>query len=75
MPNMIDLSKLSKEQLANLAASAFNTSGDEPKKAAKKGLTYGGVSMAEMLNQFQNSAGAEDMLEQYGRKPEIRWGY
>jgi len=73
MPS-IDLNKLSKEQLANLAASAFNTSGSEGKKE-KKRINFGGVSMADMLSQFQNSAGAEDLLEQYGRKPEIRWGY
>jgi len=74
MANMIDLNKLSKEQLAALASSAFG-GGEEVKKNAKKGPEYGGLGLDEIMAQFQQSGGAENLLEQYGRNPNIRWGY
>jgi hypothetical protein len=69
----LDLSKLSKKQLEQLAASAFagKAVGDE---GAKKGVTYGGLSMPEMMKSF-NDLGAEDMLRKYGSDANLNWGY
>ena len=44
------------------------------KGKGKKGPTYGGLSMAEMMSELQNSS-PQDLLQKYGRNPDIKWGY
>ena len=82
----VDFSKLTKGELEILAKAAFTPDSEqEPdeetmqygaiaKGKGKKGPTYGGLSMAEMMSELQNSS-PQDLLQKYGRNPDIKWGY